>query len=119
MARVADYVILQDNWKVETAANSPVKFTVPSNIHPGSRSVLTFMFKVDTSGDAVLKIEINGTEVWVWQATGSVERPAHCVQEVVDANILKPGENILKWHSKGDWRVTQLSDIVLWVQVET
>jgi len=54
MARVADYVIIRDAWKVDDGSTNPIKFSVPDNIHTGSRCVLNFMFKVDTSGDPIL-----------------------------------------------------------------
>jgi hypothetical protein len=119
VARVADYVIIRDDWVFGKDA-APITFNIPSNAHTGSRSVLSFMFKVDTSGPMTMKVSINGTEVWVWKADGSLERPMHRIQEVVEANILKPGENVFRWKTSGeDERVTKISDVVLALQVET
>ncbi|MEO3757831.1 hypothetical protein ABGB19_06005 [Mycobacterium sp. B14F4] len=117
MARVADYVIIRDTWKLDMGGTNPITFTLPDNVHIGSRSVLNFMFDVDTSGDMILEILINGTQVWNWKASGAQEPPIRCIQEVVRADILKPGENIFQWHTAGTWRATLLSDIVLWFQV--
>ena len=122
MARVADYVILQDDWVQEVhAPTNPVqvKFNVPDNVHTGSRSVLTFMHEGTTSLPLEVNVHINGIVVWTFKTTGSFDAPMRLVQEVVEANILKPGENLLQWHSNGNWSYNAVSDIVLWVQVET
>jgi hypothetical protein len=119
MARVADYVIIRDAWKLDMGGTNPITFTVPDNIHTGSRCVLNFMFNVDTSGDMILEILINGHEVWNWKASGAQDPPMRCIQEVVAGNVVKPGENLFQWHTAGDWRVTELSDIVLWFQANT
>jgi hypothetical protein len=120
MARVADYLILQDNWKLEmNDPTNPVKFNVPANVHTGSRSVLTFVHKGSSSYPMVMNMLINGTVVWTWKTDGSYEAPMRSIQEVVEANLLKPGENLLQWETHGSWRYNEVSDIVLWIQVET
>ena len=119
MARVADYVIVRDDWVFGKDA-APITFNVPDNVHAGSRSVLSFMFKVETDGPMTMKVTINNKEVWLWTADGSLERPMHRIQEVVAADILKPGQNVFNWKTTGeDKRTTQISDIVLAIQVDT
>jgi len=116
MARVADYVIIRDAWKVDDGSTNPIKFSVPSNIDTGSRCVLNFMFKVDTSDDMELDILINGEVVWTWHASGAQDPPMRTIQEVVAANIVHSGENLFQFETGGTWRFTELSDIVLWFQ---
>ena len=120
MARVADYLIIQDNWKSDDNKLNPVKFNVPDNVHTGSRSLLTFVHKAKIDDSTAVSVLINGTEVWKWTASGGYDAPARSIQEVVEANILKPGENLLQWSTGGsnDDR-NEVSDIVLWIQVET
>ena len=120
MARVADYLIVQDNWKLDDEKLNPVKFNVPDNIHTGSRSLLTFVHKAKINDSTVMNVVINGTTVWTWKVSGSYDAPTRSIQEVVEANILKPGENLLQWTTGGsnDDR-NEVSDIVLWIQVET
>jgi hypothetical protein len=117
MARVADYVIIRDAWKVDAGGFNTITFTVPNNIDVGSRCVLNFMFKAETLDDTTVSVAINGTTVWNWTASGAVDPPIRCMQEVVDAHLVKPGENIFQFDTNsGDFTFTELSDIVLWIQ---
>jgi hypothetical protein len=120
MARVADYLIIQDNWKLDDNKLNPVKFNVPDNVHTGSRSLLTFVHKAKIDDATAVSVLINGSVVWTWTAHGGYEAPTRSIQEVVEANILKPGENLLQWSTGGsNDDLNQISDIVLWIQVET
>ena len=115
MARVADYVIIADAW--QASGGDTIKFTVPDNFHAGSRCVLNFMFNVWTSDDTTVKVSINGNNVWTWTASGSVEPPMRCIQEVVATDVVKAGENTFRYHASGSgYSSSQLSDIVLWFQ---
>lgn len=117
MARVADYVIVSDAWKVDAGGINTIKFTVPDNIDTGSRCVLNFMFEVGCDAAMTLGVSINGTNVWTWEASGGVDEPIRCMQEVVSANIVKAGENLFQFSTiSTDLRFTEFSDIVLWFQ---
>jgi len=117
MARVADYVIIRDSWKVDDGGFNTINFTVPNNIDVGSRCVLNFMFKVATTDDASVNVSINGTGVWNWHGSGSVDPPIRCMQEVVAAHVVKPGENLFQFDANtAGFTFTELSDIVLWIQ---
>src|SRR4029077_5770986 len=116
MARVADYAIVSDNWVVDGTQNT-IDFTVPSNIDAGSRSVIGFMLKTSHSDAMTLKRRMNGTEIWDWSSSGGSDDPARFFQEVVAAGVVRPGANVFSFDtSSGDFRFTELSDIVVWFQ---
>jgi len=120
MARVADYAIVADNWHVEGFDSSTINFEVPSNIDKGSRCVLGFMMKEDNLDDLTLKLKINGAEVFEWSVSGGSDYPARFFQEVVAAGVVHAGTNTFSFHtSSGDFRFTELSDIVVWFQANT
>lgn len=118
MARVADYVIIADGWQQDDSITNTIKFNVPTNINVGSRCVLTFMFKVESLGPMSFAIGINGNDVWNWTASGAVDPPIRTIQEVVGANIVRPGENVFTFHAAGDWHFDKISDVVLWFQAD-
>ncbi|BDG70188.1 hypothetical protein Rmf_01170 [Roseomonas fluvialis] len=128
MARVADYSIISDN----VIQDSNVDFTVPDNIHAGSRSVLRFKIKARglDSGDVPFgsfdgmstRVLLNGSVVWTWNWTNS-ENPTRVFQEVVPAGIVKPGDNRFEVKVKfndpdGGLSIISISDAVLWWQAE-
>src|SRR5258707_128346 len=116
MARVADYAIVADNWVVDGTQNQ-INFNVPSNIDAGSRCVIGFMMKTDHLDAMTLKLRMNGTEIWNWSWSGGSNDPARFFQEVVAAGVVKPGTNVFSFDtSSGDFRFTELSDIVVWFQ---
>jgi hypothetical protein len=116
MPRVADYSIVVDSWISETSVDSR-KFTVPDNIHPSSRSILTFMFDADSDDGVTVNVRINGSLVWTWTATGGDSRPVRFFQEVVAAGVVKAGENVFSYNSSSsDSRTIRFSDVVLFWQ---
>jgi hypothetical protein len=115
MARVADYSIVTNAWVIEAAQHS-INFDVPSNIDPGSRSILTFMLQVYHLDDMTLVVRINGSEVWNWTYTGD-SKTVMFFQEVVAAGVVKPGTNIFSFHTTtDDATAVQFSDVVVWWQ---
>ena len=119
MARVADYAIVADSWVVDGTQNQ-ISFNVPSNIDAGSRCVIGFMMKTSHLDAMVLKLRMNGTEIWNWNWSGGSDDPARFFQEVVGAGVVKPGANVFSFDtSSGDFRFTELSDIVVWFQANT
>jgi len=114
MARVADYSIIADGWVVE-AAQDTINFEVPSTIDAGSRSILGFMLKTWNEDDMTLTLRLNGAKVWSWNYSDG-ERVQY-FQEVIAAGVVKPGANVFSFDSSsGDFRLVQLSDIVVWWQ---
>jgi hypothetical protein len=119
MARVADYAIVADNWVVDGTQNQ-IKFNVPSNIDAGSRCVIGFMMKTAHLDAMTLKLRMNGIEIWKITWSGGSDEPARFFQEVVAAGVVKPGANVFSFDtSSGDFRITELSDIVVWFQANT
>jgi predicted aldo/keto reductase-like oxidoreductase len=115
MARVADYSIVTDAWVIEAAQHS-INFDVPSNIDPGSRSVLNFMLSVDHIDDMTLVVRINSSEVWNWTYKGD-SQTVMFFQEVVSAGVVKPGTNTFSFHTTtDDATAVQFSDVVVWCQ---
>jgi hypothetical protein len=114
MPRVADYSIIADGWVVE-ASKDTINFEVPSNVDAGSRSILSFMLHVDNLDDTTLTLRMNGTAVWNWNYSDG-NRVRH-FQEVIPAGVVKPGTNVFSFDSSsGDFRLVELSDIVVWWQ---
>jgi hypothetical protein len=128
MARVADYSIITDG-SMQTAS---VAFTVPDNVHTGSRSVLRFKIKARgfDNGDVPFgtfdgmstKIFLNGSTVWTWNWSNK-ENPTRVFQEVVPAGAVRPGENTFSYDVKfndpdGGLSIIEISDAVLWWQAE-
>ncbi|HEV8590525.1 MAG TPA: hypothetical protein VGQ55_00365 [Pyrinomonadaceae bacterium] len=119
MARVADYAIIADSWVVDGTQNQ-INFNVPSNIDGGSRCVIGFMMKTDHLDSMTLKLRMNGTEIWNWSWSSGSDDPARFFQEVVAAGVVQPGANVFSFDtSSGDFRFTELSDIVIWFQANT
>ncbi|CAH0149387.1 hypothetical protein [Roseomonas sp. CECT 9278] len=116
MARVADYSIIVDSWISENSTDSR-KFTVPDNIHPSSRSILTFMFDADSDDGVTVNVRLNGSLAWTWTASSGDSRPVRFFQEVVAAGVVKPGENVFSYNSSSsDSRTIRFSDVVLFWQ---
>jgi hypothetical protein len=116
MATVADYSIIADAWVVEVNQNT-LNFNVPSNVDPGSRSILGFMLKVNAFDTLYLKIRLNGIEVWSWHCEGGGDFPIRFFQEVVPAGAVKPGKNVFSFDSNsGATNVVMVSDVVVWWQ---
>lgn len=114
MARVADYSIIADGWVVE-ATQDTINFEVPSTIDAGSRSILGFMLKTWNEDDMTLTLRLNGAKVWTWNYSDG-ERVQY-FQEVIAAGVVRPGANVFSFDSSsGDFRLVQLSDIVVWWQ---
>jgi hypothetical protein len=61
MPRVASYSIIMD--RADGGGPDNLTFEVPSNIDPGSRSVLGFMLEVYHVEPLNLTLEINGVQV--------------------------------------------------------
>ena len=114
MARVADYSIVADSWVLEKNKHS-VSFEVPSTIDAGSRSILGFMLHVENLDDMTLNLHMNGSDVWNWSyAAGN---HLDFFQEVIPAGMVKPGTNVFSFESSSDdYRLVELSDIVVWWQ---
>jgi hypothetical protein len=117
MTKAASYAIVTDSWVIE-ALQTTISFTVPSNIAADSRSVIGFMLKTDHLDAMTLKLRMNGTEIWNWSWSGGSDDPAQFFQEVIGAGVVKPGANVFSFDSSsGDARFLELSDIVVWFQV--
>ena len=62
-----------------------------------------------------LTLRLNGTKVWTWNYSDGDR--LQFFQEVIAAGVVKPGTNVFSFESSsGDFRVVQLSDIVVWWQ---
>ena len=117
MTKAASYAIVTDSWVIESLQTT-ISFTVPSNIAADSRSVIGFMLKTDHLDAMTLKLRVNGTEIWNWSWSGGSDDPAQFFQEVIGAGVVKPGANVFSFDSSsGDARFLELSDIVVWFQV--
>ena len=117
MARIADYVIITDAWVIQ-ADQDTIEFNLPANVSVASRSVLGFMLDVDNNGELRIKMRLNGHEVWSWHYSDDSRYPVRYFQEVVAANVLKTGTNVLSFDgASGEKWFAQISDAVLWVQV--
>jgi hypothetical protein len=117
MARIADYTIITDAWVIQ-ADQDTIEFPVPDNINLGARSILGFMLDVDNVGELRIKMRLNGHEVWSWHYSDGSQYPVRFFQEVIGANVLKAGTNVLSFDgASGEKWFAQISDAVLWVQV--
>jgi hypothetical protein len=117
MARIADYTIITDNWVVQ-ATQDTFEFQVPDNLNVESRAVLGFMLDVDNNGELTIKMRLNGTQVWSWHYSDESRHPVRYFQEVIGGNVVRPGTNVLSFDgSSGDKWFAQISDAVLWIQV--
>jgi hypothetical protein len=128
MARVADYSIITDGVMQTSRAD----FTVPDNIHAGSRSVLRFKIKARGhdlrdvpfgSFDGMqTKLRLNGSTVWTWNWSND-QNPTRVFQEVVAAGVLKAGRNTFDFivdfdDPDGGLSIIEVSDAVVWWQAE-
>ncbi|CAH0149341.1 hypothetical protein [Roseomonas sp. CECT 9278] len=128
MARVADYSIIADSVMQSSSTN----FSVPDNIHAGSRSVLRFKIKARGydkrdvpfgSFDGMeTKLRLNGNTVWTWNWTND-SNPTRVFQEVIPAGVVKPGENTFSFivdfdDPDGGLSIIEISDAVLWWQAD-
>ena len=117
MARIADYTIIADAWVIQ-ADQDTIEFQVSANLNVPSRAVLGFMLDVDNNGELTLKIRLNGHEVWSWHYSDESRHPVRYFQEVIGGNVVRPGTNVLSFDgSSGDKWFAQISDAVLWFQV--
>ena len=118
MPRIADYVILADAWVIQ-ADQDTIDFNLPANVSVASRSVLGFMLDVDNNGELTLKVRLNGHEVWSWHYSDESRHPVRYFQEVVGGSVLRPGGNVFSFDvSSGELNFVQISDAVLWIQVD-
>ncbi len=114
MARSADFTVIKDTW-MALIDRDTVEFEVPSNLHTGSYSVLSFMVDANNLGRLTLKIRLNGIEVWNWVWADSDDHPVHLYQEVVAPGVVRAGQNVLSIDgSSEDGAYVRFSDIVLW-----
>ena len=117
MARIADYVIITDAWVIQ-ADQDTIEFPVPGNINLGARSILGFMLDVDNVGELRIKMRLNGHEVWSWHYSDESRHPVRYFQEVIGGNVVRPGTNVFSLDaSSGELNFVQISDAVLWIQV--
>jgi len=128
MPRVADYSIISDG----VMPTGSVTFSVPGNIHSGSRSVLRFKIKARGSDRSdvpfgsfdgmTTKLLLNGSTVWTWNWSND-ENPTRVFQEVVPAGIVRPGDNSFDMQVKfndpdGGLAILEVSDAVVWWQAD-
>ena len=124
MARVADYVILQDDFfrivkGVQGQSNHPVQtfnFDMPTGFHAGSRSILMFVMQLKTS-NVEFRIFLND-QVTLFHAIISVDNQWHSFHKVVPANSLKQSSNKLDFALDGNG-VVDFSDVVILCQADT
>ena len=123
MARVADYIIIQDGSSAMVGNLAYRRnFKIPSNTHLGSRAILSFVVRdVSDADDLKVVIKINGTNVGNLKYNSDVH-PDRTLQEVIKHSLLLHGDeedaNKLEFVVSGDGTVT-ISDVVLWIQVNT
>ena len=117
MARIADYTIITDAWVIEGNQDT-IEFAIPSNLNVSSSSILGFMFKLNSTDGVTIKFRLNGIEVWSWNFSDGSDLPTRYFQEVVGGNVLRPGTNVFSMQSSsGGKTFMQISDAVLWIQV--
>jgi hypothetical protein len=117
MARIADYTIITDAWVIH-ADQDTIEFQIPDNLNVPSRSILGFMLKVNNSEELSIRFRLNGTEVWSWHYSDGSDLPTRYFQEVIGGNVLRAGTNVFSMDgSSGDKWFMQISDAVLWIQV--
>jgi hypothetical protein len=127
MARAAEYIVVTDVKKRigEGIGGMNVSCELPKNYDRGSRPMLTFM--VDTVGDLDdFKFEI---ELFPFQ--GGPQGPLvvysanfsgphyHSIQEVLPTDALGPTGGDIQFNFKGGDGQMDVSDIVVWVHVNT
>ena len=120
MPRIADYTIIVDAWAVDAVGDS-IEFQVPDNVSVSSRAILGFMLDVNNNGELGIKIRLNGVEVWSWHYSDFSRLPVRYFQEVIASNVVKPGTNVFRLtgtSSPDDKWFAQISDAVLWIQVD-
>ena len=128
MPRVADYLIISDG-KAKVQGVGPGgakfwKFAVPSNIHLGSRSVLTFqLWWLKGASNLEWAVFVNNREVFNYKYSGNTFF-ANAIQEVMPANLFKTSTssnkkpNTILFMNKKGFGTVEFSDVVIWVQVD-
>ena len=125
MARVADYVILQDDFfrivnGVQGQSNHPAQtfdFNMPPGFHAASRSILMFVMQLKTS-NVEFRIFLND-QVTLFHAIISEDNQWHSFHKVIPANSLKQSSsNKLKFALDGNG-VVDFSDVVILCQANT
>jgi hypothetical protein len=114
MGIMADYVVISDPAITLTKGgdiDEELAFNIPNNARPGETSILTFRMETLQGASALqVKVEINGIQEWTYPVPLSGR---HCftVHEVLDANQLKVGANVVKFTLIGTAGSMKVSDV--------
>ena len=121
MPRIADYLIAADN-KFEISLVSgggfshTLNFELDTGAHLASRSVLTFVTLVhDGTKSLRFQIKVNGAGVVDYTLIPTPSR-VHTLHEVVDANLLRHGNNTLDFQPISGKGKIEFGDVVLFYQ---
>ena len=125
MARIADYgIVTSGTFSLGSNGGAMVKgmtITLPSNLHAGSRSVLSYVIRGVNVGDIFkVRIKINNKVVDNLSYDDIEFGIDRTLQKVVGKDVLKAGENAVLFEVQNEaapgGKVT-FSDVVLTVQV--
>jgi hypothetical protein len=121
MPRIADYLIAADNkFEISRVSdggfNHVLEFQLDAGAHLASRSVLTFViFVLDGTKNLKFEVKVNGSPQLIYTLTTTPTR-VHTLHEVVDANVLRHGNNTLEFHPMGGVGKLEFGDVVLLYQ---
>lgn len=113
MARISDYSVIQDSkftLQVGGDIDREFSFSLPSDAHLGSRSILAFMV-YPTGNQVSFNVSVNNSNQVSFTLGNSGLNTIH---EVISANLLKHGNNRIKFVVTNG-KMT-FADAVLWWQ---
>ncbi|HEX5709357.1 MAG TPA: hypothetical protein VFX96_18795 [Pyrinomonadaceae bacterium] len=121
MPRIADYLIAADNkFEISRVSdggfNHVLNFELDAGVHLASRSVLMFVILVlDGTKNLKFEVKVNGSQQLDYTLTATPTR-VHTIHEVINANVLKHGNNTLDFHPMAGVGKLEFGDVVLFYQ---
>ena len=112
VSEVSEYLVIRDeSFRLEVNESENISFKLPGDAKINEHSVLFYMcMPIKKTVDVDYKIEINGRNADSGNMTWGTART---IREAVQGNILKPGENKIKFEvPEGTGNIT-FSDVVL------
>lgn len=114
MGIMADYVVISDASITLTKGgdiDQEIAFNIPNNARTAETSILTFRMETLSGASALqVQVEINGIQEWTYPVPLS-GRNCFTVHEVLDANQLQEGDNLVKFTLIGTAGSMRVSDV--------
>jgi hypothetical protein len=121
MPRIADYLIAADNkFEISRVSgggfNHVLNFELDAGVHLASRSVLTFVvFLIEGTKNLTFEVKVNGSQQLAYTLSAATTH-FYAMHEVIDANVLRHGNNTLDFHPVSGTGKLQFGDVVLFYQ---